>query len=325
MDTLWQVLIALLVVVVTLMVGLKMYVEAIKGRCSSTRDLTGKVVVVTGANTGIGFCTAENLALRNARVILACRNEKKAKDAVQRIRAATGNKEVVYQHLDISLLSSVRTFVKQFLLEESRLDILINNAGVAGMQFSKTEEGFETTFVTNYLGHFLLTNLLLDKLKQCGPSRVVNVSSMVHNWSKKFHLDDMNGEKSYSIQLAYYNSKLANILFTRELARRSQETEMKCYCAHPGCVKSDLLRHLPWYHIPLKIIIEGLIFKTSEEGAQTSIYCAVSEDVAEESGKYYVDCRQAEDQASDTSRDMGLARKLWEYSERVTGLATSDN
>ncbi|WAR22291.1 RDH11-like protein [Mya arenaria] len=231
MDTLWQVLIALLVVVVTLMVGLKMYVEAIKGRCSSTRDLTGKVVVVTGANTGIGFCTAENLALRNARVILACRNEKKAKDAVQRIRAATGNKEVVYQHLDISLLSSVRTFVKQFLLEESRLDILINNAGVA------------------------------DKLKQCGPSRVVNVSSMVHNWSKKFHLDDMNGEKSYSIQLAYYNSKLANILFTRELARRSQETEMKCYCAHPGCVKSDLLRHLPWYHIPLKIIIEGLIFK----------------------------------------------------------------
>ncbi|XP_052228916.1 retinol dehydrogenase 11-like isoform X2 [Dreissena polymorpha] len=323
MDLLWQILLAVLVVMVTCLVVVKVYVESIKGHCTSTRDLTGKVALITGANTGIGFYTALDLAKRNARVILACRDEHKAAATVQKIQEATGNMNVEAHRLDLSLMSSVREFAKSFKGEE-QLDILINNAGVAGIPYMKTVEGFDTCFATNHLGHFLLTNLLLDLLKKSQPSRIVTVSSMAHAWTKEFDVENLNGEKQPwspspgSISQSYFRSKLANVLFTRELAKRLEGTDVCCNCVHPGLLRTELLRYLPWYLKPFDHVIEAVAFKTGEEGAQTSIHCAVSEELEGVTGRYYVDCREAE--SSLLSKDLGLARQLWEYSERVTGL-----
>ncbi|KAH3786376.1 retinol dehydrogenase 11-like isoform X3 [Dreissena polymorpha] len=322
MDLLWQILLAVLVVMVTCLVVVKVYVESIKGHCTSTRDLTGKVALITGANTGIGFYTALDLAKRNARVILACRDEHKAAATVQKIQEATGNMNVEAHRLDLSLMSSVREFAKSFKGEE-QLDILINNAGVAGIPYMKTVEGFDTCFATNHLGHFLLTNLLLDLLKKSQPSRIVTVSSMAHAWTKEFDVENLNGEKQPwspspgSISQSYFRSKLANVLFTRELAKRLEGTGVTSNCLHPGTVKSDIWRSVPPLHW-LLLGVPYMFFKTGEEGAQTSIHCAVSEELEGVTGRYYVDCREAE--SSLLSKDLGLARQLWEYSERVTGL-----
>ncbi|XP_052228919.1 retinol dehydrogenase 11-like isoform X4 [Dreissena polymorpha] len=324
MDLLWQILLAVLVVMVTCLVVVKVYVESIKGHCTSTRDLTGKVALITGANTGIGFYTALDLAKRNARVILACRDEHKAAATVQKIQEATGNMNVEAHRLDLSLMSSVREFAKSFKGEE-QLDILINNAGVAGIPYMKTVEGFDTCFATNHLGHFLLTNLLLDLLKKSQPSRIVTVSSMAHAWTKEFDVENLNGEKQPwspspgSISQSYFRSKLANVLFTRELAKRLEGTGVTSTCLHPGPVNTKLLYDA--FHPalkPLHFIIVAHFVKTGEEGAQTSIHCAVSEELEGVTGRYYVDCREAE--SSLLSKDLGLARQLWEYSERVTGL-----
>lgn len=320
METFWQVVIAILVVLVTCLIALKVYVERIKGWCKSTADLTGKTVLITGANTGIGFFTAKDLAKRNARVILACRNMSKGQVAVDKIISETGNQNVVLRQLDLSLMKSVREFVKSFLSDEARLDILINNAGMAGLPLTMTEEGFETMFATNHFGPFLLTNLLLDLLKKSQPSRIVNVSSMAHNWCSGLDLDNTKAEKGYSITQCYFSTKLSNVLFTRELARRLKGTGINSYSVHPGCLDTDFWHNMPLVYNLFILIPRLVYFKTPEEGAQTTIYCAVSEELEETSGHYYVDCKEAEDQASDFSKDMELAARLWDHCEQVTGL-----
>ncbi|XP_060575354.1 retinol dehydrogenase 11-like [Ruditapes philippinarum] len=224
MDIVWQILIAVFIVILTSLVILKLYLESIKGKCTSDVNLLGKVAIVTGANTGIGFYTALDFARRNARVILASRNLVKGQRAVDKIQEKTGNKNVLAMKLDLNLMKSVREFVKLFKEKETRLDILVNNAEMSVVPLTKTDDGFEVTFATNHFGPFLLTNLLMDLLKKSQPSRVVNVSSLAHNWSKGIDFENLRAEKDYSIHNCYFDTKLANILFTRELARRTEGT-----------------------------------------------------------------------------------------------------
>ncbi|XP_076219634.1 retinol dehydrogenase 13-like [Aptenodytes patagonicus] len=281
-------------------------------------DLTGKTVIVTGANSGIGKCVALDLARRNARTILACRSRERGQAVVEAIRVATGNPAVLLRLLDTSSLASVRAFAQAVLREEKRLDVLVNNAGLTGLPFAITPEGLEQTFATNYLGPFLLTNLLLDLLKASAPARVVNVSSFRHS-AGTADGRYLTGQERLSGSDATYNStKLMNVLFTAELARRLQGTGVTANALSPGVVSTNIMRHFGWAVRALFILIRPFI-KSAEQGAASTIYCAVSEEVSGITGKYFdSDCGLALPSVS--ARDAGLARKLWEESERLTGL-----
>ena len=184
------------------------------GVCYSKARLDGKTAIITGANTGIGLETAVDFAQRNGRVILACRSKEKGEAAVEQVKKRSGNNNVVFMPLDLSSLDSVRSFCASVLDSEPRLDILVNNAGVMACPYAKTADGFEMQFGVNHLGHFLLTNLLLDRLKEAPAARIVNVSSAAHAFGK-LNFDDLNSAQSYSSYGAYGQSKLANIVFTR--------------------------------------------------------------------------------------------------------------
>ena len=215
------------------------------GVCYSKVTLDGKTVIITGANTGIGKETAVDLARRGARVILACRSAEKGEEAVVEVRARSGNDKVVFRRLDLASLESVRQFASEILEEEPTIDILINNAGVMACPYSKTEDGFEMQFGVNHLAHFLLTNLLLDRLKKAPTARIVTVSSIAYRLVRRINFDDLNSEKSYSPLVAYGQSKLANILFTRSLAKRLAGTSVIANCLHPGVItKTELYRYL---------------------------------------------------------------------------------
>ncbi|XP_053407647.1 retinol dehydrogenase 12-like isoform X6 [Mercenaria mercenaria] len=267
MEMFWQIVVAVFIVLLSALAILKVYLDSIKGKCTSSTDLSGKVAIVTGANTGIGYFTALDFARRNARVILACRDLVKGQEAVEKIRGQTGNTDNVVIKLDLSLMKSVREFAEQINKQEARLDILVNNAGMAGLPLTKTDEGFEVMYATNHFGHFLLTNLLLGLLKKSQPSRIVNVSSMAHRWSKGIDFDNLKAEKSYSITDTYFSSKLANILFTRELARKLEGTgvQMTLCAVHPGLVQTQLLRHLPLHLKVLEVIITYFWKETFEQ------------------------------------------------------------
>ena len=213
------------------------------GVCRSKAMLDGKTVIITGGNTGIGKETAIDLAKRNARVILACRNQEKGKKAEVDVRRESGSSDVHFHQLDLASFASIRKFAKELLSEESRIDILINNAGVMYCAFGKTEDGFETQFGVNHLGHFLLTNLLLDKIKQAPEGRIITVSSIGHAMTSKFDLDTINSEAHYSPYDAYHKSKLANVLFTKALAKRLIGTNVTSNSLHPGAVATELQRH----------------------------------------------------------------------------------
>ncbi|XP_075007978.1 retinol dehydrogenase 12 isoform X3 [Calonectris borealis] len=292
------------------------------GQCKSTAKLEGKVAIITGANTGIGKETARDLARRGARVIVACRDIAKAEAAASEIRAETGNQQVIVKKLDLADTKSIREFAEKFLAgcllflaEEKELHILINNAGVMLCPYSKTADGFEMHLGVNHLGHFLLTFLLLERLKQSAPARIVNVSSLAHYGGRiRFH--DLHSEKSYNRGLAYCHSKLANVLFTRELARRLQGTKVTANALHPGSVRSELMRHsfvMMWLW---KIF--SFFLKTPWEGAQTSVYCAVAEELDSVTGQYFSDCQPAS--VSPRGRDDETAKKLWNVSCELLGI-----
>ena len=215
------------------------------GVCTSKARLDGKTVIITGANTGIGKETAIDLARRGARVILACRSVERGEKAAVEVRERSGNENAVFRQLDLSSLASVRQFSAKILEEEPRIDILINNAGVMMCPYSKTADGFEMQFGTNHLGHFLLTNLLLDRIKEAPSGRIINVSSLAYRFGK-INFDDLNSQQSYSETGAYSQSKLANILFTRSLAKRLEGTNVTANCLHPGAVATELQRHVAW-------------------------------------------------------------------------------
>ncbi|XP_066281819.1 retinol dehydrogenase 13-like [Branchiostoma lanceolatum] len=300
------------------------------GACESQARMDGKTVIITGANTGIGKVTARDMAERGARVILACRSLEKAEEAAKEIRSQTGNENVVVQKLDLASLTSVREFAKAINDAEPRLDVLINNAGVMACPRWETEDGFEMQFGVNHLGHFLLTNLLLDKLKKSAPSRVVTVSGLAYIFTSGIDFDDINFEKDYNPGESYYRSKLANVLFSKELARRLEGTGVTSNSLHPGVIYTELVRHRQ-ERIRGEVgeqlskaadkIIEGFVGifgKTCEEGAQTTICCAVAEEWENTTGLYFSDCVPKETSAA--GMDDEAAARLWDVSEKMVGL-----
>ncbi|XP_049626425.1 retinol dehydrogenase 11 [Suncus etruscus] len=285
------------------------------GVCTSTVQLSGKVVVITGANTGIGKETAKELAHRGARVYLACRDVQKGELVAKEIQTVTGNQMVLVRKLDLADTKSIRDFAKNFLAEENQLHILINNAGVMMCPYSKTADGFEMHMGVNHLGHFLLTHLLLDKLKESAPSRIVTVSSLAHHLGRiQFH--NLQSEKFYSAGLAYCHSKLANILFTQELARRLKGSGVTTYCVHPGTVNTELIRHSVIMRLMWKLF--SYFVKTPQQGAQTTLHCALTEGLESLNGKYFSDCQVA--WISPQGRNETVARRLWDTSCDLLGI-----
>ncbi|XP_065256483.1 retinol dehydrogenase 14 [Emys orbicularis] len=285
--------------------------------------MRGKTVIVTGANSGLGRATAAELLRMQARVIMGCRDRGRAEQAAREIRAELGAQaeggELVIRELDLASLRSVRSFCQRVLQEEPRLDVLINNAGIFQCPYMKTEDGFEMQFGVNHLGHFLLTNLLLGLLKSSAPSRIVVVSSKLYKYGE-INFEDLNSEISYNKSFGYSRSKLANILFTRELARRLEGTEVTVNVLHPGIVRTNLGRYMniPLLAKPLFNLVSWAFFKTPLEGAQTSIYLASSAEVEGVSGKYFGECK--EEELLPKAMDDLVARKLWDISEVMVGL-----
>ncbi|CAL1597277.1 unnamed protein product [Knipowitschia caucasica] len=277
---------------------------------SSPQRLDEKTVLITGANTGIGKETAIDLAKRGARIIMACRDIERGQAALKEVIEASANPNVACMKLDLSDTNSIREFADSFNKGEEKLNILINNAGVMVCPYGKTADGFEMQIGVNHMGHFLLTFLLLDLIKKSAPARIINVSSMAHQFGS-INLEDINSEKSYDKQKAYAQSKLANVLFTRSLAKRLQGTSVSAYSLHPGVVQTDLWRHL---NGPQQFVMKVArpFTKNSTEGAQTSIYCAVEPSLENESGGYYSDCAPAK--CSAKAQDDDMAQSLWELS-----------
>jgi NAD(P)-dependent dehydrogenase (short-subunit alcohol dehydrogenase family) len=275
--------------------------------------MVGKVCIVTGANAGIGKETALGLAKLGATVVMVCRDRQRGEEAQSEIKRKSGNDDVELMLCDLSSQRSIKQFAPIFAQRYDRLDVLVNNAGIVLREHSMTEDGLESTFAINHLGYYLLTNLLLDLLKKSAPSRIINVASAAH----KFGSLDVNAwptGRQYRAFGAYANSKLANILFTRELAQRLNGTGVTANCLHPGGVGTNLFRGFPKF---LQTLIK-LVTISPERGARTSIYLASSPDVEGITGKYFARCRQQE--SSDASRNKVAARDLWNLSAELTGV-----
>jgi NAD(P)-dependent dehydrogenase (short-subunit alcohol dehydrogenase family) len=257
------------------------------------KDLSGRIYIVTGANSGSGFATTKQLAEQGAHVIGACRRIDAGKEAFTGLGNIRGSVEVM--ELDLASLASVRRFAETFIAKYERLDGLINNAGIMASPEGRTEDGFETQFGVNHVGHFLLTELLLDILKASAPSRIVCVSSVAHVGTKKqvgeIDLDDINFEKRpYERVLAYTQSKLANVLHASELSRRLEGTGVSAFSVHPGWIRSNLAKHaMPvWVQNVVMRPFSGVLGMMSWfEGAQTTLHCLLDDDAPNHSGEFY--------------------------------------
>jgi NAD(P)-dependent dehydrogenase (short-subunit alcohol dehydrogenase family) len=288
-------------------------------------DQTGRVAVITGANTGLGYETARALAEHGAHVVLAVRNLDKGKDAAARITAASPRADVALQELDLTSLDSIRAAARQLRSDHDRIDLLINNAGVMYTPKSTTKDGFELQFGTNHLGHFALTGLLLDRLLPVAGSRIVTVSSIGHRIRADIHFDDLQWEHSYNRVSAYGQAKLANLLFTYELQRRlALHGTTIAAAAHPGGSNTELMRNLPPLVARVSAVIEPL-FQDPAMGALPSLRAAT--DPAVVGGQYFGPDGFAQTRgypkvvaSSRKSHDIDLQRRLWAVSEELTGV-----
>lgn len=285
-------------------------------------DQSGKVAIVTGAGSGLGFETVRALAGKNAKVVMAVRNTAKGREAAARIKKECPRADVDVMELDLADLSSVRKFAQNFTKRVSRLDLLINNAGVMVPPYGKTVDGFELQFGTNHLGHFALTVLLIDMLKKVSGSRIVTVSSGSHAFGM-LDFDDLNWEKRrYNAWQAYGDSKLANLYFTRELQRRLDEegSGVLVVAAHPGWAATELQRHQWWVRL-----LNNFFAQPADMGALPTLYAATAPDVHGSEyfgpdGKGQMRGYPVKVQSSKRSRDMVVASRLWEVSEEMTGI-----
>jgi len=263
---------------------------------------------VTGGNTGIGKATAEALAKQGWRVYVTSRSRDKGEAAVASIKAAAGSDSVFFLALDLADLSSVRSCAEGFLARGEPLHVLVNNAGVAGTR-GLTKQGFELMFGVNHLGHFLLTQLLLDRLTSSAPARVVTVASDAHYSARGIDWDALRRPARGITGLGEYAvSKLCNVLFSQELARRAAGTGVTTYALHPGVVASDIWRRVPW---PVRPLMTRRMLSV-DEGAATSLFCATSPEVAEASGRFYDKCAE---RAPSPVATPELALTLWQRSE----------
>ena len=278
-------------------------------------DLSGKTYVITGASSGIGKITARELARRGAHVIVACRSVERTQPVIDEIKRETGNPQVELVALDLADLASVRRCADELLARKIPIHGLINNAGLAGSR-GTTKDGFELTFGTNHLGHYLLTRLLLDRIKESGPARIVNVASASHYQARRIDWDALRAKTRSRTGLPEYAvSKLSNVLFTKELARRLEGTNVTTYALHPGVVATDVWRRVPG---PVRWVMKKFMV-TPEEGAQTSIRCATAPELATETGRYY-DRDGKERRPNKLADDEALAKQLWTRSAEWTGL-----
>ncbi|NUN14789.1 MAG: SDR family oxidoreductase [Myxococcales bacterium] len=274
-------------------------------------SVAGKVCIVTGANTGIGLVTATELAAGGATVVLACRSQEKTAPVIAHIRKSTANQNVEFLALDLADFDSVRNAAKSFVNRGLPLDILINNAGLAGSR-GVTASGFELHFGTNHLGHFMWTMLLKDALLRAQHPRVVHVASRAHYKAPTIDFEAVRQTtQSRTGFPEYCVSKLANVCFNIEFARRTANTSIRSYALHPGVVASDIWRKVPF---PLRTIAKWFMI-SNEEGAQTSLYCATSPAVADHSGKYY-DRSAVKTHARQATEP--LAAQLWQKSVEWT-------
>ncbi|KAF2880838.1 hypothetical protein ILUMI_25327 [Ignelater luminosus] len=285
-------------------------------------SLEGKVAIVTGSNTGIGKETAWELARRGAKIYLACRDLRTCEEAREEIVVDTKNKYVYCRSCDLASLQSIREFADSFNKEEKNLHILINNAGVMRTpKGSKTRDGFEMQLGVNHMGHFLLTNLLLEKLKASAPSRIVNVSSIAH-FKGKINKEDLNSDKDYDPGTAYNQSKLANVLFTKELANRLAGTKVTVNAVHPGIVDTQIIRHMGFFNSWFAtILIKPFVWpfiKGPWQGARTVVYAAIDPDIEGITGKYFSDSKEVE--VAPAAQDESTAKWLWAVSEKWTRL-----
>jgi len=286
---------------------------------TNNNQLNGKTVIITGANQGIGYETAIELAKRQARIIIACRDATKGREAVERIKFETKNENIELEVLDLGSLQSVREFCARINQNLNRLDILVNNAGMGGTDDrTLTSDGFERTMGVNHLGVFLLTNLLLDLIKRSAPSRIVNLASEAHRLAN-LDLDNLQLETGYSATRAYGNSKMANILFSAELHKRLRGTNVSTVSLHPGIVQSKLFRASGGFRGAMISGFYKCFSKTTNRGAKSSVHCATDDEIPANSGLYYGDNAKVITPTKE-GRDMNTAARLWEVSEKLVGL-----
>lgn len=286
-------------------------------------DQTGRVAIVTGANTGLGLETAKALAAHGAHVVLAVRNTEKGKAAADAITAAHSNADITLQSLDLSSLESIRRASDELKSRYDKIDLLINNAGVMWTEKSTTADGFELQFGTNHLGHYAFTGLLLDHLLPVEGSRVVTVSSIGHRIRAAIHFDDLQWERNYNRVAAYGQSKLANLLFTYELQRRLAGTNTAALAAHPGGSNTELARNSPLWVRAVFDAVAPLLVQGADMGALPTLRAAT--DPAALGGQYYGPDGFMEQRgnpkvvaSSEQSYDLDLQRRLWSVSEELT-------
>ena len=274
----------------------------------------GKTCLITGATAGIGKEAARALAAKGFRIALVSRDRGRGEKAVEEMRHSAAGEPVELIIGDLASQESIRKMAADFEGRFDRLDVLINNAGAWYSERTLTIDGIEATFATNHLAYFLLTSLLTPLLKRSAPSRIVNVASEAHRWAR-LDFDDLQGAQSYGGWSAYSKSKLANIMFTYELARRLEGSGVTANCLHPGTVRTELFRSLSGIS-GAAIKLATVFFRSPKKGAETTVYLASSSDVEGVTGKYFADCKEA--RSNEASYDEAAALRLWEMSEQLT-------
>ncbi|XP_020577817.1 short-chain dehydrogenase TIC 32, chloroplastic [Phalaenopsis equestris] len=286
-------------------------------------DASNLTVIITGGASGIGAETARVMAQRGAQVIIAARNMEAANEAKKKIVSSNSAARVETMKLDLNSLKSVREFADNFIATNLPLNILINNAGVMFCPFQLSEDGVEMQFATNHLGHFYLTNLLLEKIKRTAKEtgiegRIVNLSSIahLHTYPEGIRFDGINDRSRYNEKKAYGQSKLANILHAKELSRRLKDegANVTANSVHPGLIMTDLMRHSLFQMKVLKILTH-MFWKNVPQGAATSCYVAMHPSLKGITGKYFLDCNEKE--PSDLAENEKLAKQLWTFSEEL--------
>jgi retinol dehydrogenase 12 len=280
-------------------------------------DMSGKVCLVTGGNSGIGKEAALGLAKLGATVTIVSRDTAKGEAAVSEIRSKSGNTNVNLLVSDLSSMSSVRQLAQTFLKQYARLDVLINNAGIYLPKRVVTADGYETVFATNHLGHFLLTNLLLALLKTSTPSRIINVTSDAHK-GPEIDFEDLMQEKKYSAFKAYHQSKLANVLLTYELAKRLEGTGITVNCLHPGVVRTGFGKDMGGL-FSIGVKLAGPFMMSPEKAAKALVYMATAPELEEVTGKHFAKGKEKE--SSKESHDQSAAARLWQVSTELTKLS----
>ena len=276
--------------------------------------MENKIVLITGATAGIGKETARGIAKTGANVVIVGRDKAKCESVVAELKRDTNNDKLDYITADLSSLAEIRRCADEFKAKHQRLDILVNNAGAVFDKREVTVDGFEKTFALNHLSYFLLTNLLLDVIKSSQPARIVSVSSVAQGFGK-IDFDNLQGEKSFSAFSIYSNSKLMNVLFTYELARRLQGSNVTANCLHPGGVASNFGDNTKGIFATIVWLFKNTVAISPAKGAATSVYLATSPEVEGVTGKYFDN--KKEKPSNKISYDENLQKRLWEVSEKI--------